>query len=93
MELPGEEESKLDLHASSTRQVFYDKTVVPKNQMLGIRGNGFKIALNALNAGRIKLGAATGAAAIKVLNESIKYAIERKQLENQFLISEQFKKN
>ena len=75
----GEEESKLGLHASSTRQVFYDKTVVPKNQMLGIRGNGFKIALNALNAGRIKLGAATGAAAIKVLNESIKYAIERKQ--------------
>ena len=51
----GEEESKLGLHASSTRQV-YDKTVVPKNQMLGIRGNGFKIALNALNAGRINLG-------------------------------------
>ena len=75
----GEEESKLGLHASSTRQVFYDKTVVPKNQMLGIRGNGFKIALNALNVGRIKLGAATGTAAIKVLNESIKYAIERKQ--------------
>ena len=75
----GEEESKLGLHASSTRQVFYDKTVVPKNQMLGVRGNGFKIALNALNVGRIKLGAATGTAAIKVLNESIKYAIERKQ--------------
>ncbi|MDA9726889.1 acyl-CoA dehydrogenase family protein [Bacteroidota bacterium] len=75
----GEEENKLGLRASSTRQVFYEKTLVPKEQMLGERGDGFKIALNALNAGRIKLGAATGAAAIKVINECISYAIERKQ--------------
>ena len=47
--------------------------------MLGKRGEGFKIALNALNAGRIKLGAATGSAAIKVINECISYSIERKQ--------------
>ncbi len=75
----GEEENKLGLRASSTRQVFYDKTSIPKEQMLGERGEGFKIALNALNAGRIKLGAATGSAAIKVINECIKYALERKQ--------------
>ena len=75
----GEEENKLGLRASSTGQVFYEKTLVPKEQMLGERGDGFKIALNALNAGRIKLGAATGAAAIKVINECISYAIERKQ--------------
>ncbi len=75
----GEEEDKLGLRASSTRQVFYEKTLIPKQQMLGVRGEGFKIALNALNAGRIKLGAATGTAAIKVINECIKYALERKQ--------------
>ena len=75
----GEEENKLGLRASSTRQVFYEKTLVPKEQMLGKRGEGFKIALNALNAGRIKLGAATGSAAIKVINECISYSIERKQ--------------
>jgi len=75
----GEEENKLGLRASSTRQVFYEKTLIAKEQMLGKRGEGFKIALNALNAGRIKLGAATGTAAIKVINECIKYALERKQ--------------
>jgi len=75
----GEEENKLGLRSSSTRQVFYEKTSIPKSQMLGSREEGFKIALNALNAGRIKLGAATGTAAIKVINECIKYAIERKQ--------------
>ena len=75
----GEEENKLGLRASSTRQVFYEKTLIPKEQILGERGEGFKIALNALNAGRIKLGAATGTAAIKVINECIKYSLERKQ--------------
>jgi len=75
----GEEENKLGLRASSTRQVFYEKTLIPKKQILGERGEGFKIALNALNAGRIKLGAATGTAAIKVINECIKYSLERKQ--------------
>ena len=75
----GEEEKKLGLHASSTRQVFYDKVIIPKDQMLGERGEGFKIAMNGLNFGRIKLCAATVTAAIKVLNESIKYANERHQ--------------
>ena len=75
----GDEEKKLGLNASSTRQVFYDKVEVPSEQMLGKRGEGFKIAMNGLNFGRIKLCAATVAAAIKVLNESIKYSKQRTQ--------------
>ena len=78
----GEEENKLGLNSSSTRQVFYDKVIIPNDQMLGKRGEGFKIAMNGLNFGRIKLCAATVNAAIKVLNESVKYANERYQFNN-----------
>ena len=78
----GDEEKKLGLHSSSTRQVFYDKTLVPIDHMLGERNGGFKIAMNALNVGRIKLCAATTSAAEKVLNISIEYAAQRKQFQN-----------
>jgi len=74
-----EEEKKLGIRSSSTRQVFYDKVKVPKKNMLGERNGGFKIAVNALNAGRIKLSTAVNGAAIKVINLAIKYANERKQ--------------
>ena len=50
--------------------------------MLGERNGGFKIAMNALNVGRIKLCAATTAAAEQVLNISIDYAAQRKQFKN-----------
>ena len=78
----GDEEKKLGLNSSSTRQVFYEKTKIPTNQILGERNGGFKIAMNALNVGRIKLCAATTAAAEKVLNISIEYASQRKQFKN-----------
>ena len=54
----GEEEHKLGIHASSTRQVFFNDTEIPVENMLSERGKGFKIALNSLNVGRIKLAAA-----------------------------------
>ncbi|HYD90534.1 MAG TPA: acyl-CoA dehydrogenase family protein, partial [Flavobacterium sp.] len=54
----GEEEHKLGIRASSTRQVFFNETKVPVENMLSERGNGFKIAMNALNVGRIKLAVA-----------------------------------
>jgi alkylation response protein AidB-like acyl-CoA dehydrogenase len=54
----GEEEHKLGIRASSTRQVFFNETKkVSVENMLSERGNGFKIAMNALNVGRIKLAA------------------------------------
>ena len=73
------EEHKLGLKSSSTRQVFYDKVKVPVDQMLGERNGGFKIAVNALNVGRIKLAAATNGACRKVINYAIRYANERIQ--------------
>ncbi|RKS92298.1 alkylation response protein AidB-like acyl-CoA dehydrogenase [Flavobacterium limicola] len=75
----GEEEHKLGIRASSTRQVFFNETKVPVENMLSERGNGFKIAMNALNVGRIKLAAACLDAQRRVITGSVKYANERIQ--------------
>lgn len=75
----GDEEKKLGIHSSSTRQVFFNETKVPVENMLSERGNGFKIAMNALNIGRIKLAAACLEAQRRVINEATKYANERVQ--------------
>ena len=53
----GAEEPKLGLRSSSTCMVFFEDVKIPVENMLGERGKGFYIAMNALNVGRIKLGA------------------------------------
>ncbi|MBC5842017.1 acyl-CoA dehydrogenase family protein [Flavobacterium sp. F-380] len=75
----GEEEHKLGIRASSTRQVFFNDTKVPVENMLSDRGNGFKIAMNALNVGRIKLAAACLDAQRRVISGAVSYANERVQ--------------
>ncbi len=75
----GEEEHKLGIRSSSTRQVFFNDTLVPVENMLSERGKGFKIAMNSLNIGRIKLSAACIDAGRRILTEAVKYANERKQ--------------
>ena len=74
-----EEEHKLGIRASSTRQVFFADTKVPIENMLSERGNGFKIAMNTLNVGRIKLAAACLDAQRRVITNATKYANERVQ--------------
>lgn len=75
----GEEEHKLGIRSSSTRQVFFNDTKVPVENLLGERDKGFKIALNALNVGRIKLAAACLDSQRRIFNIALNYAIERKQ--------------
>ncbi|MDO6802784.1 acyl-CoA dehydrogenase family protein [Wenyingzhuangia sp. 1_MG-2023] len=75
----GEEEKKLGIRASSTRQVFFNETIVPVENMLSTRQNGFKIALNILNIGRIKLASACLDACRRVISNAVNYANERKQ--------------
>ncbi len=74
-----EEEQKLGIKGSSTRQVFFNDTKVPVENMLSERGNGFKIAVNILNIGRIKLGAGVLNGCRSVIRSSVQYANERKQ--------------
>ncbi|MGN5956442.1 acyl-CoA dehydrogenase family protein [Sphingobacterium lactis] len=73
------EEHKLGIKGSSTRQIFFNDCPVPVENMLSERENGFKIAVNILNIGRIKLGAATIGSARSVLSTAINYANERVQ--------------
>ena len=75
----GEEEHKLGIRSSSTRQVFFNDTIVPVENMLSVRGRGFKIAMNALNVGRIKLAVACLDGQRRVITESVNYANERIQ--------------
>ncbi len=75
----GDEEKKMGIKGSSTRQVFFENTPVPVENMLGERGGGFKIAVNILNIGRIKLGVGVIGGCKVVTSQATKYAVERKQ--------------
>ena len=77
----GEEEHKLGIRASSTRQVFFSETKVPVENMLSQRGSGFKIAMNALNVGRIKLAGACLDSQRRVTSFATQYANERRQFD------------
>ncbi|MFZ9187213.1 MAG: acyl-CoA dehydrogenase family protein [Algoriphagus sp.] len=74
-----EEEKKLGIKGSSTRQVFFNDCPVPVANMLSDRGNGFKIAVNILNIGRVKLGAGVLGGARTVTSQCIRYSADRKQ--------------
>ena len=74
-----EEEKKMGIKGSSTRQIFFNDCKVPKENMLSERQNGFKIAVNILNIGRIKLAAAAFGACKAVTANAVRYANERKQ--------------
>ena len=73
------EEKKMGIKGSSTRQVFYNNVKVPVENLLSERGNGFKIAINILNIGRIKLAAGVLGGSKEAFNETVKYANEREQ--------------
>ena len=75
----GDEEKKLGIHSSSTRQVFFTETKVPIENLLGERNGGFKIAMNALNVGRIKLGAGNLDGQRRSISISTDYANNRIQ--------------
>lgn len=73
------EEKKMGIKGSSTRQVFFNNVKVPAENMLSERGNGFKIALNILNIGRIKLAAGVLGGAKDAVTMTVNYANEREQ--------------
>lgn len=74
-----EEEKKMGIKGSSTRQIFFNDCKVPVENLLSERENGFKIAVNILNIGRIKLGIAALGGSKKTISLAVRYATERKQ--------------
>ncbi len=75
------EEHKMGIKGSSTRQVFFNDCKVPVENMLSDRENGFKIAVNILNIGRVKLAGAAIGGSKRISTHSIQYANERIQFE------------
>lgn len=73
------EEKKMGIKGSSTRQVFFNNVKVPVENMLAAREEGFKIALNILNIGRVKLAGAALGGCKRAISTSVNYANEREQ--------------
>ncbi len=73
------EEKKMGIKGSSTRQIFFNDVKVPAENLLSERGNGFKIALNILNIGRIKLAAGVMGGCKQAITTAVSYANEREQ--------------
>jgi len=73
------EEKKMGIKGSSTVQIFFNDCKVPVENLLGKRGEGFRIALGILHIGRIKLGANVLGAGRRAIMHSVNYANERKQ--------------
>ena len=75
----GKKEDKLGIRASSTCELLFEDCVVPKSQILGEVGKGYKVAIETLNEGRIGIGAQMLGLAQGALDHTIAYVKERKQ--------------
>lgn len=75
----GKKEKKMGIHASVTMEMLYEDCRIPKENILGEEGQGFKIALWALDAGRIGIAAQAVGLAQGALDEAVTYSKERIQ--------------
>ncbi len=75
----GEKENKMGIRASETRAVYFDKVIVPKENIIGQLGKGFKIAMNVLNSGRLSLGAGCVGGMKTIMEMATEHANGRKQ--------------
>ncbi|RJP65874.1 MAG: acyl-CoA dehydrogenase [Candidatus Abyssobacteria bacterium SURF_17] len=75
----GKVEKKMGLRASPTREIIFEDCRIPRESLVGKEGDGFKIAMIALDSGRITIGAAAVGVAQAALNEAVKYAKQREQ--------------
>src|SRR5262249_19236901 len=75
----GKKEDKLGIRASSTCELLFEDCRVPKANVLGEIGKGYKVAIETLNEGRIGIGAQMVGLAVGALDCMVKYTKERKQ--------------
>lgn len=75
----GEKENKMGIRASETRAVYFDNVIVPKENIIGELGKGFKIAMNVLNSGRLSLGAGCVSGMKTIIEMATEHANGRKQ--------------
>ena len=75
----GKKEMKLGIRGSATCELIFENCRIPKENLLGDKGKGFKIAMMTLDGGRIGIASQALGIAAGALDEAIKYAKERKQ--------------
>ena len=75
----GKKEDKLGIRGSSTTELIFQDMRIPKENLLGKEGDGFKIAMQTLDGGRIGIAAQALGIAQGALDETIKYVLERQQ--------------
>ena len=75
----GKHEKKMGIRGSATCELIFENVKVPKENMLGKRGDGFKIAMKTLDGGRIGIAAQALGIAEGALNETVAYVKQRKQ--------------
>ncbi len=75
----GKKEEKLGWNSQPTSMVFFENCKIPVSNLIGEEGMGFKIALNALNGGRINIAACSLGGALRAIEETKRYMDERKQ--------------
>lgn len=75
----GEKEDKMGIRASETRAVYFDKVIIPASNVIGELGQGFKIAMNVLNTGRLSLGSGAVGGMKSILKMASIQANTRKQ--------------
>lgn len=79
----GKIEKKMGMCSYPTRELIFDDCTVPKDHLLGEEGKGFKMIMEALDGGRINIGAISVGLAHAALNEALKYSKERVQFGKQ----------
>ncbi|CAM9934877.1 unnamed protein product, partial [Chrysoparadoxa australica] len=77
----GKKEKKMGWRASPTREVLFQNCFVPEENLIKAEGEGFKVALGGLDAGRITIGAIAVGLTERALEESVKYSLERNQFD------------
>jgi len=79
--IAGPAEKKMGIRGSTTNPLTFDNVRIPKENLLGVDGRGFLLAMKVLDAGRLGLGAACLGAAKEMLELSTVYAKQRKQFD------------
>ncbi len=77
----GANEKKLGIKGSATNTLTFENVIIPKENIIGVDGRGFAIAMKTLDAGRIGIGAASVGASKEMLRLSVEFANQRKQFD------------
>ena len=75
----GKKEKKMGWRASPTREVIFENCLIPFENLIGAEGKGFKVALSALDKGRITIGAIAIGLSQRALDEAVTYSLGRVQ--------------